>query len=91
MPDANKFAVLNALPYRILPCCGLCQHGVFVGFAADPWGYCSIIRYEHLKHDNPKEGTKTGIHRLGSCPKYEASDHRLALLESYQVFFCPGV
>lgn len=68
--DANKLKVLRALPYRINPCCALCQHG---WFPKDDWGTCELHTYEHEKHTGPRR--QLSIYKQGSCPKFEAKPH----------------
>lgn len=65
--DANKLQVLQALPYQINRCCGLCKHG---WFPQNDWGTCEVIKYDHEKHSGPPR--KLSIHKYGHCPKFEA-------------------
>jgi hypothetical protein len=62
--DKNKLAELRQIGYRIPKTCGLCKHGVFVGF--NEWGSCAVRTYDHLKHTDARR--QLSIYKGGSCP-----------------------
>lgn len=82
--DANKLKVLREIGYQIMPVCGLCKHGSFVG--ADLWGGCKQHSYVHLKHGREHD---LSIHRFGTCPKFEADPSKTGLLVAFEEFLKP--
>lgn len=65
MPDANKFAKLREIGYKVPVTCGLCTNGHFS--KGQDWGTCRLHQYEHLKHTGlPRE---VSVIRFGTCPK----------------------
>jgi hypothetical protein len=79
--DANKLKVLQALPYRIQPVCGLCKYG---SFPSDDWGSCEAHKYNHLKHS---EATRDiSIHKYGTCKNFEPAPERTGRLGHFLEF-----
>lgn len=81
MPDANKFAALRERQYRFDPTCGLCEHAMFR--PGSDWGECVDSAYEHLKHIGER---RLSIHRLGACPRFQASSQEVAKLGAHTEF-----
>jgi hypothetical protein len=80
MPDPAKFAMLEAIEYKVAHCCALCQ--AFTDGQND-WGYCANTSYEHAKHGEHQ----MGVHKLGGCKFWKLADKRsLTVLGSYQRF-----
>jgi hypothetical protein len=78
--DSTKLKVLQALPYRILPVCGLCKHG---WFPKNDWGTCERNTYPHEKHSGPPR--QLSIHKFGSCWKFSRKDN-LSYLSGFREF-----
>lgn len=65
MPDLNKLAALEANSYQIIASCNLCQ---YANLTNSDWGTCSLISYQHLKHNGTRQAS---IHKSGYCPKFK--------------------
>jgi len=69
--DENKLQVLRNLPYKVLPCCGMCENAWWPNPKTD-WGTCDAHQYEHQKHTGGRR--QLSIYRYGTCPKFKAFD-----------------
>ena len=78
--DPTKLRVLQGLPYRIQPVCGLCRHG---WFPQNDWGTCEQTSYQHEKHAGPPR--QLSVHKFGNCWKFERRDN-LNFLGGFQEF-----
>jgi len=94
--DENKRDKLVALPYRILPVCGLCRHarwniedGGEGGLASSirtkisQWSTCALHKYEHKKHGDERE---LSIHLFGSCYRFAMQRGARARLGAFAEF-----
>jgi hypothetical protein len=79
--DVNKLRVLQGLPYRISPVCGLCEYG---SFPKDDWGSCDLHTYEHLKHSEAHR--QVSIHKYGGCPSFKLDASKASLLGFFKQF-----
>lgn len=64
--DAEKVRVLEAINYRIDPCCGLCTHSNIPPFS--DFGECDLFKYRHEKHVGDER--RLSINRHGVCPDF---------------------
>jgi hypothetical protein len=80
--DKNKLVALNAVNFKVLEVCYLCDHSNIKDGSS--YGTCNINEYEHLKHTSKER--KASIHLCGTCDNFEFDKSKEMYLGSFCQF-----
>lgn len=78
MPDPGKMRRLDAIGYRVLPTCGMCEHASIPHGRA--WGSCARHAYQHETHTAPAR--PLSIYASGTCAAFRLAESRRIDLEA---------
>ncbi len=82
--DANKRDKLFDIDYSVKRCCSFCVHSSLTPMSGKPFGKCSLLTYDHIKHGNERE---LSVSAFGSCVFFKECESKTNVLNGFREFF----